>query len=41
MNKILDMIIILSNAIGVWAWRKRYSKTRMNRYKEVKNKKLW
>ena len=41
MNKILDIIIDITNAINIWAWRKKYSETRINRYNKVDNKKVW
>ena len=40
-NKILDIIIDISNSIYIWAWRKKYSRSRMDRYKKFKNKKIW
>jgi len=40
-NKILDLIMGISNAIYMWAWRKKSSNTRMNRYKKAKNNKVW
>jgi len=40
-NKFLDIIINMSNYIYVKAWKIRYSKTRIERYKKNKNKKFW